>query len=80
MLNFIFRLLQLFQTILVTMKVKNNFIEKLLASLTEEDLNSWRIKDLEQLTFCLLFHNVNESSVFERIQNAVNRCKWTNSQ
>ncbi len=79
-LDVILRLLQLFQTILVTIKVKNTFMEKLLLSLTEEDLNNWRIKDLEQLTLCLLFHDVSEASVFERIQKAVNSCKWSNSK
>ena len=39
-----------------------------------------RLKDLEQLTFALLYLNVNDKATFAKIMSAKGRCSWSNTK
>ena len=57
--------------------VRNSFIEKFICDIG--DLKELRLKDLEQLTFCLLTLADGSilPSLFRQIQDAMRRCDWS---
>lgn len=71
---FVFRLLQMCTSARLNASVRKSFIEKLICDIG--DLKDLRLKDLEQLTFCLL-HLADTSilpPIFLKIQDAMRRC------
>lgn len=74
---FVFRLLQMCTSARLNASVRNSFIEKLICDIG--DLKDLRLKDLEQLTFCLL-HLADTTilpPIFLKIQDAMRRCDWS---